>query len=141
MISSCLMVVTIDYLLIEKCLLSHSIPLDQLKTYDDMGVLVDVLCIATMGLSMLAQGLYNDTNPGKYASPYESYCWCRRIFICLVGSYACHQLASVLACRPMEIIYDIGFASMLSFQMGGFVSCVAFAYILGAKFALCKRLE
>ena len=80
-------------------------------------------------------GTYNDSDPGRFARPYELYCWCRRKFICLVVSYICHQLASVLACRPVEILDDIGFASMLSFQMGGF------AYTLGAKYALCKRLK
>ena len=126
---------------IEKCFLSPSISVDQMETYERMGKLVAHLCFAAMGFSILAQGLYKETNPGRSASPYESYCWYWRITACVVGSYACHQLASALACRPMEVIFDFGFFSMLILQMGTFVSCLAFANTLGAKFALCKRLE
>jgi hypothetical protein len=135
------MVLMIDYLFIERCLLSPSISVEHLLTYTNMGQPVALVCNFAMGFAMLAQSFYKDYDPRRFPETYRSYYWCRNIFLSLVGSYVCHQVASVLACRPMEIIYDTRFALMLTFQVGGFILCLAFAFTLGAKFALCGRLE
>jgi hypothetical protein len=51
-----------------------------------------------------------------------------------VGSSICNQWISSLTCRPVEILYDKRFTSILGVQMIGFVACIHWAYGLGTIF-------
>jgi hypothetical protein len=51
-----------------------------------------------------------------------------------VGSSICNQWISSLTCRPVEILYDKRFTSILGAQMIGFVACIHLAYGLGVIF-------
>ena len=55
--------------------------------------------------------------------------------ICLVLSCIFVQMATALACRSAEMIFDFRYASMIVIQLSGFVGCIIFAYNVGATFA------
>jgi hypothetical protein len=52
--------------------------------------------------------------------------------ILMVVGCVFHQLASAMTCRPVKMLYDFRYTSMLVVQLMGFASSVLFAYILGA---------
>ncbi len=58
------------------------------------------------------------------------------LLLCLAGSCVCIQIASVLTCRPFEILFDLRFISMLTAQLLGFIGCLLFAYKLGSTFPI-----
>ncbi len=51
-----------------------------------------------------------------------------------VGSSICNQWISSLTCRPVEILYDKKFTSILGMQMISFIASIHMAYGLGAIF-------
>ena len=51
-----------------------------------------------------------------------------------VGSSICNQWISSLTCRPIEMLYDKRFISILGVQMISFIACVHVAYGLGSIF-------
>jgi len=51
-----------------------------------------------------------------------------------VGSSICNQWISSLTCRPIEMLYDKRFTSILGVQMISFIACVHLAYGLGSIF-------
>ncbi|CAF1006730.1 unnamed protein product [Rotaria sordida] len=51
-----------------------------------------------------------------------------------VGSSICNQWISALTCRPIEMLYDKRFTSILGVQMISFIACVHVAYGLGCIF-------
>ncbi|CAF1434280.1 unnamed protein product [Adineta steineri] len=51
-----------------------------------------------------------------------------------VGSSICNQWISLLICRPVEILYDKRFTSILGVQMISFIACIHLAYGLGTIF-------
>jgi hypothetical protein len=56
------------------------------------------------------------------------------VFSMFVGSSICNQLISSLTCRPIEILYDKRYTSILGVQILSFLICVHFAYSLGCIF-------
>ena len=51
----------------------------------------------------------------------------------------CNQLVSILICRPLDILFDIRYISIIAVQLVGFFICVLFAFFLGLKFASVRR--
>lgn len=103
-----------------------------------MQYLVLLLCLCSNILLMSAQYLYLNFSRNELVTSYRWFCWCRKIFVCLVSASICHQLASVLGCRPIDIIYDIRYTSMFIVQIIGFFICLLFAFFLGVKYASVK---
>ncbi len=60
-----------------------------------------------------------------------NFWWGLSVLGMLVGSSICNQLISSLTCRPVEILYDERFTSILGVQMIAFITCIHFAYGLG----------
>ncbi|CAF3817232.1 unnamed protein product [Rotaria magnacalcarata] len=58
------------------------------------------------------------------------------ILICLTVSSIYVQICSTLTCRPIEIIFDFRFLSVIVVQFIGFVACILFAIQLGATYAM-----
>ena len=91
-----------------------------------------------MLLSGLAQWFYSNVSRDELVEPYQWFCWCRKMVICLVCSSICNQLVNALSCRPIEIAYDIRYLSMLIVQILGFFICLLFSFFLGVKYASVK---
>ena len=58
----------------------------------------------------------------------------RRLVIALIFSSIFHQLATGLISRPVEIVADLRFQSLLIFQIIGFLFCLFCAYIFGVLY-------
>ncbi len=58
------------------------------------------------------------------------------ILVCLAISCICIQISSAMTCRPIEIIFDFRFLSVLSVQLIGFIGCLLFAVKLGVTYAI-----
>lgn len=128
------------YLFAERCSLL-SIPAEKIDSYKYMSVLIVFIC---GGFQIFIAAAYVESTPSSrehLENPYKWFCWCRKILIYLVCSSILHQLASALACRPMEILFDLRYTSMLFVQMGGFFICLFFAFFLGVKFAAIKPVH
>ena len=98
--------------------------------------LLAVLCGGAMVFSMLAQVQHSELSDDRPASLVESYRSCGKLLFFLIGSSLLNQAASAFSCRPIEILNDLRFFSMLSIQLGGFVLCLAFSFILGVQSTL-----
>jgi hypothetical protein len=82
--------------------------------------------------------VYRDFPYEQLVQPYKWFCWCRKILIYRVISSILNQLASVLGCRPIEIIYDIRYIIMIIVQIMGLFICLFFTFCLGVKYATIK---
>jgi hypothetical protein len=129
------------YLFTERCTLSSSITIDNMSRYGSMQWLVLSLCLCCYVLLIGSQYLYINFSRNELVTPYRWFCWCRKIFVCLVSASICNQLASVLGCRPIDIIYDIRYISMFIVQIIGFFICLLFTFFLGVKYASVKSRD
>ncbi|CAF2150444.1 unnamed protein product [Rotaria magnacalcarata] len=120
-------------------LLSTSI--DNIRSYSSMSILIVFLCFGSESLILVAQMVYDSVSRDQLDNPYKWFCWCRKVLILLVGSSLFHQLSTALACRPMDILYDFRYTSMLIVQITGFFICLLFAFFLGVKFASIKPVH
>jgi len=111
-----------------QCSSSSLISLYNIRSYTSMTLLIILLYVGSLLLSALAQSFYSYACPVQLVKPYRWICWCRKIFICLVGASICNQLVNALACRPIEILYEIRYSSMLIVQIFGYVICLLFAF-------------
>ena len=66
---------------------------------------------------------------------FPSFALCSIDLFCAIGSHICMELVSVFTCRPIEVLYDIRFTSMLAAQLFSFIGCLLFAYKLGSIFS------
>ncbi|CAF3665442.1 unnamed protein product [Rotaria socialis] len=124
-------------LLVPPSLLSVT-SIDNINSYKSMKILIVLLIGGSYIFMMGAHIISTPESDFPLENPYMWFCWCLKILIYLVGSSICHQLASALACRPMEILYDLRYISMLIMQISGFFICLSFAFLLGVKFASIK---
>ena len=134
------------YLFTERCLLLPSslllsTSIDNINSYNFMKILVACLCIGSYIFIVMAEMIYRSASENPLENPYMWFCWCRKVLIYLVAWSICHQLATALACRPMEILYDLRYTSMLIVQTIGFFICLLFAFFLGVKFASIKSVH
>jgi hypothetical protein len=58
-----------------------------------------------------------------------------------VISSVCNQMVSATACRPIEILYNLRYISMIMVQLVGFFICLLFSFFLGIKFASIKSVH
>ena len=56
------------------------------------------------------------------------------VLFCSIGSHISMQFSSPLTCRPIEVLYDVRFISILIVQLSSYVGCLLFAYKLGYIF-------
>jgi hypothetical protein len=136
----------IFYLFTERCLLwppllSSPTTIDYINSYKFMFILIMILCVGSYACMIVAQSIFISEYDVPLENPYMWFCWCRKILIYLVGGFICHQLATALACRPIEILYDLRYVSMLIMQITGFFICLSFAFFLGVKFASIKPIH
>ena len=103
-----------------------------------MKILVILLSAGSYTLIALTQVAYKSASEDSLENPYAWFCWYRKILIYLVGWFLCHQLLTAVACRPVAILYDLRYNSMLIIQIIGFFICLLFAFFLGVKFASIK---
>jgi hypothetical protein len=129
------------YVFIERCSLSLTVPVDNISSYMYMNVINITLCFGSLILISLVQSFFSDVSPKYLENPYRWFCWCRKILIFFVGSSICNQVVSATACRPIEIIYDLRYISMIMVQLIGFFTCLLFAFFLGIKFASVKSVH
>jgi len=128
------------YLFTERCLLwppwlLSVASIDTINSYKSMKTLIVLLCSGSYIFMMGAEIISKPESDVPLENPYMWFCWCRKILIYLVGSSICHQLATALACRPIEILYDLRCISMLIMQITGFFICLSFAFFLCVNFA------
>ncbi len=119
----------------ERCTLPPSVCSGKIRSYVVMQILVGFVHFGSYILVQLMLPLYRDISYNELVNPYKWFCWCRKILIYLVGSSICNQLASILTCRSIEILYDIRYISMFILQIIGFFICLSFAFFLGVKYA------
>ena len=136
----------IFYLFTERCLLwppslLSVTSIDNINSYKSMKILIILLCAGSYIFMMGAEIISKPGSDVPLENPYMWFCWCRKILIYLVGWSICHQVATALACRPMEILYDFRYISMLIMQITGFFICLSFAFFLGVKFASIKPVH
>jgi hypothetical protein len=127
---------TTFYLFIERCSLSITNSVENISSHISMNILNVFQCSAMVGLILYMGRLYLHV-PSDYFDNY--YQWFRlslNILIYLAASCICNQLVSAFACRPMNILYDFRFASMIIVQIVGFLICLVFTFLLGIKYAL-----
>ena len=94
-----------------------------------------VCCISFM----LAQGMYRGMTYEELINPVEWFRWCRQMIVFGVVSSIFNQLMSITIHRPIDILYDIRYISMISVQLLGFFICIMFAFCLGMKYAKINR--
>ncbi|UJR34943.1 hypothetical protein I4U23_027721 [Adineta vaga] len=123
---------------INRCTLSSSITMDNLISYKNMAWIILSLCSCSYIMLLISLIIYRDFPYEKLLQPYEWFCWCRLILIYFVISSIFLQLASVLGCRPVEVIYDIRYIIMIIVQIVGFIICLFLAFCLGFKYATIK---
>jgi hypothetical protein len=128
--------IVFSLIFIERCALSSSICAGTISSYMYMRMIVTVLSFGSYILIQLMLPLYKEISYNQLVDPSQWFCWCYKILIHLVISSICHQLASILICRPIDILYDIRFLSMFIVQIIGFFICLHFAFFLGVKYAL-----
>ena len=75
-----------------------------------------LFCAGTVYTSLLIQGYYAN----RWLSANQSFQACPKIALLLICSSICNQIASVVACRPIEIFSDPGYIFMIAMQLGGF---------------------
>jgi hypothetical protein len=134
------------YLFKERCSLIPpslllSTPIDRMNGYKSMRILSICLCIGSHMFLLMAQCVYSTVSRDQLENPYRWFCWCRKILIYLVAAAICNQLASTVVCRPIEILYNLRYTSMLLVQMTGFFTCLLFAFFLGVKFASIEPIH
>lgn len=120
---------------IEQCSLSSSVPVDLIHSYTSTSILIVLLYVGSIVSSAWAQWVYSNKHHDQFVKPYRWFRWCRMILICLVSASICNQLVSALSCRPIRILYDIRYISMLIVQITGVFVCLLFAFFLGVKYA------
>ena len=88
---------------------------------------------------MLAQSTYRGMTYEELINPTEWFQWCRKILLFYAVSSICNQLISITVHRPIDILYDIRYISMIVVQILGFIVCILFAFCLGMKYAKINR--
>ena len=56
------------------------------------------------------------------------------VLFCSIVSHISMQFSSAFTCRPIEVLYDVRFISILIVQLSSYVGCLLFAYKLGYIF-------
>ena len=126
-------------LFLERCSLSPTISVENIKNYMSMFTLNLIICVATMLFAFLGNFLYPYISYNYLNNCYQSFRWSRNFLCVLALTTICNQLASGLACRSIDILYDFRFTSMIIVQIVGFVICLLFAFLLGIKYALLNH--
>ncbi|UJR25930.1 hypothetical protein I4U23_007278 [Adineta vaga] len=111
-----------DLAFINRCTLSSSITMDNIINYGQMRWILVLLCICSQIMLLLSLITYRDLTYEKLVQPYQWFYWFCRILMYLVISLIFNQLASVLGCRPIEIIYDIRCIILVIVLVIGFLS-------------------
>jgi hypothetical protein len=127
------------YIFLEQCIHSSLISVDNVHSYTSMSILIILLYFGSILSSVLAECFYSYVFRHQLMRPYQWFCWCRKIFICLVCNSIGNQLVNALSCRPINILYDIRYLSMLAVQILGFFVCLLFSFFLGVKYASVKN--
>lgn len=122
----------------ERCTLSSSISIEDTSRYISMQLVVLLLCACCYLSVMVCIYFYLHFSRNELMTSYRWFCWCRKMFFCLVIGSLCNQLASVLGCRPIDVIYDIRYIFMFIVQTIGFFICLLWTFFLGVKYASVK---
>ncbi|CAM4822936.1 unnamed protein product [Rotaria magnacalcarata] len=123
----------------KRCTFSSSVSVYNMKSYGYMQFVVLLLCVCSNVFLLGSQWLYEAIYHDQLIKSRQWCSWCRNILICLVSASICNQLASVLGCRPIEILYDIRPMLMFIVQIISFSVCLLFAFFLGVKYSLVTR--
>lgn len=127
------------YLFAEECTPSSPVCATKIRSYLFMRILVGFLYGGSYILVIQMFPLFKGISYDQLVNPCQWFCWCRKILIYLVISSICNQLGSILICRPIDILYDVRYISMIIVQIIGFVICLLFTFFLGVKYASVKR--
>ncbi|CAF3183301.1 unnamed protein product [Rotaria socialis] len=125
----------IEQATVSRCSSSSLISPENIHSYTSMNLIIMLLYIGSILSNLLAQYLYSYASHDRIVKHYPWVCWCRKIIICLAFVSIFNQLVNTLACRPIDILYDIRFTSMLIVQIFGFFMCLIYAFFLGIKYA------
>ncbi|CAM4843298.1 unnamed protein product [Rotaria magnacalcarata] len=137
--SSSMMYTPDEWTFAERCSLSPTKNhIKNIHSYTSMNIINSILCLCSMISMVLAQWFFKEVSPVHFSNLYRWFCWCRKILIYLICSSIFNQLASAAACRPIEILYDLRYQSMIIVQLVGFFICLLFSFFLGIKFASVK---
>ncbi len=127
--------ITFFYLFTESCTSSSSVGVGKIKSYMFMQLLVAILYFVSYASILNVFSLYRGISYNELVNPWGWFYWCRKILTCLVISSLSNQLGSILMCRPIDILYDIRYISMIIVQIMGFFISLFFAFFLGVKYA------
>jgi hypothetical protein len=125
-------------LFVERCP-PQAILLEKIGSYEAMNQWVDRLHLACYVLFVIPILLYATLYAlGMPPSLYRrSFFWMGILMLSLfTSSSICHQLATSFACRPIEIIFDWRFMSMLGMQMFAFLVCLHHAYVFASVYLI-----
>jgi len=109
-------------------------PLNTASSYavvDQSLILLGGICYIMLIIGFLLYFILN----GKLTNDTSLSFWYGLLVLGMfIISSICNQLISSLICRPVEILYEKRFTSILGVQMIGFIACIHFAYGLGCIF-------
>ena len=78
--------------------------------------------------SLLSQWFYPRITHRDLLRSNKSFYCCRKIFVCIVITFVCLQRMNSLSCRPIDLLYDYRYLSMLILQANGVVLTLSFAF-------------
>jgi len=109
----------------------HLISLTIITVVDKSVIILGGICYIMLIMVLV----FYFTLPKKRTNDNRLHFWyCLLVLGMFVGSSICNQWISSLTCRPIEMLYDKRFTSILGVQMISFIACVHLAYGLGSIF-------
>ena len=114
---------------------SSSVCVAKMNSYMFMRILVTLLYFVSYVSILNIFGLYRNISYNELVNPWKWFYWCRNILIYLFISLISNQLGSILMCRPIDILYDIRYISMIIVQILSLFISLVFAFFLGVKYA------
>ena len=124
--------------IVERCP-PQAILLDKIDSYDAMNRWVDRLHLACYVLFVMPIILYATLYElGMTQSMHrKSFFWVGILMLSMfTDSSLCHQLATSFACRPIEIIFDWRYMSMVGMQIFACFVCLHHAYVFASVYLI-----
>ena len=123
---------------VERCP-PKAILLNSTSSYEAMNRLIDHLKLACHALFIVPILVYVALyGHGKTQSMHRRSTFRMGILMLslFAGSSICHQLVSSFACRPIEILFDWRYMSMIGMQIFAFLVCLQHAYVFASVYLI-----
>ena len=127
------------FFFIGRCSASSVIFPEQIEKYTFVNMIIVILFGIGIFFSLLSEWFYLRITHRDLLRSYKSFYCCRKIFVCIVITFVCLQLTNSLSCRPIDLLYDYRYLSMLILQANGVVLTLSLAFFLGVKYATIQE--